>query len=80
MRPPRAGWRTARTRGHTADPVQVAFSHAVSVARPRAYGPNYLRMSEEIMRTVHAVLGGTVTPEAAAATDIAAIEPLLTAR
>ena len=61
----------------SSDPVQSAFAQAVAIARPRAYGPNYPRMSEEIMRMVHAVLRGGATPEAAAAAAQAAIRPLL---
>jgi methyl-accepting chemotaxis protein len=61
----------------TADPIQRAFSQAVAVARPRAYGPSYPRISEEIMRMAQAVLGGTSTPEQAAGAAQAEIRRLL---
>ena len=61
----------------TADPIQRAFAEAVAVARPRAYGPNYPRISDELIRMVQGVLGGTATPEQAAAAAQAAIRPLL---
>jgi ABC-type glycerol-3-phosphate transport system substrate-binding protein len=61
----------------TSDPIQRAFSNAVAVARPRAYGPHYPRLSEEIIRMVRGVLGGSSTPENAAAAAQAAIGRLL---
>jgi multiple sugar transport system substrate-binding protein len=60
----------------TSDPIQKAFSQAVSVAKPRAYGPNYPKMSEEIMRMVSGVLSGAETPEQAAAAAAKVIKPL----
>jgi methyl-accepting chemotaxis protein len=61
----------------TSDPIQREFSKAVAVARPRAYGPEYPRLSEEILRMVRGVLSGTSTPEDAAAAAQAAIRRLL---
>jgi ABC-type glycerol-3-phosphate transport system substrate-binding protein len=60
-----------------ADPIQAAFSDAVAVARPRAYGTGYLRMSEEMMRMARDVLTGASAPEKAAAVAQAAIHRLL---
>lgn len=60
------------------DPTLKAFAQAVSVAKPRAYGPNYPKMSEEIMRMVGGVLSGAQTPEQAAAAASKVIKPLLT--
>jgi multiple sugar transport system substrate-binding protein len=62
----------------TSDPVQKAFAQAVSVAKARAYGPNYPKMSEEIMRMVSGVLSGAQTPEQAAAAASKVIKPLMT--
>jgi multiple sugar transport system substrate-binding protein len=59
------------------DPLQKAFAQAVAVAKPRAYGPKYPKMSEEIMRMVAGVLSGAQTPEQAAAASSKAIKPLL---
>ena len=62
----------------TSDPIQKAFAEAVSVAKPRAYGPNYPKMSEEIMRMVGGVLTGAQTPEQAVAAASKVIKPLVT--
>ena len=62
------------------DPILKAFAQAVSVAKPRAYGPNYPKMSEEIMRMVQGVLSGAATPEQAAAAAGKAVKPLLAAK
>ncbi len=60
----------------TSDPIRKVFSQAVAVAKPRAYGPNYPKMSEEIMRMVSGVLSGAETPEQAAAAAAKVIKPL----
>ena len=57
----------------TSDEQLAQFVEAVSVAKPRAYGPNYPEASQEIMNMVQAVLVGAKTPEQAAAV----ITPLL---
>lgn len=62
------------------DPLRRTFAQAVSFARPRAYGPSYPRMSEEVMRMVQGVLSGVATPEQAAASAAAALRPLLVSR
>jgi multiple sugar transport system substrate-binding protein len=59
------------------DPLRAVFTQQVAVAKPRAYGPNYPQMSEEIMRMVQGVLTGAQTPEEAAAAAQAVIQPLL---
>jgi multiple sugar transport system substrate-binding protein len=61
----------------TDDPIRALFTQQVSVAKPRAYGENYPQMSEEIMRMVHGVLTGALSPEDAAAGAGSVIEPLL---
>jgi multiple sugar transport system substrate-binding protein len=61
----------------TDDPIRALFTQQVSVAKPRAYGPNYPQMSEEIMRMVQGVLTGAQTPEEAAAAAQEVIQPLL---
>lgn len=58
------------------DPLRRTFAQAVSVARRRAYGPRYPRMSEEVMRMVQGALSGVTTPEQAAAAAAAVIQPL----
>jgi len=61
----------------TDDPIRALFTQQVSVAKPRAYGENYPQISEEIMRMVHGVLTGALTPEEAAEYTHDAIQPLL---
>ncbi|MGL4609278.1 MAG: ABC transporter substrate-binding protein [Trueperaceae bacterium] len=61
----------------TDDPVTAVFANQVAVAKARAYGPSYPEISAEIMNMVQGVLAAGVTPEDAAATAAAAIEPLL---
>ncbi len=61
----------------TSDPMIAKFVEAVSVAKPRAYGPNYPQMSQEVMNMVQSVLVGGRTPEQAAADAAAVIAPLL---
>lgn len=61
----------------TTDPMIASFVEAVSVAKPRAYGPNYPQASQEVMNMVQSVLVGGRTPEEAAAAAAAVIGPLL---
>ncbi len=61
----------------TSDPMIAKFVEAVSVAKPRAYGPNYPQVSQEVMNMVQSVLVGGKTPEVAAADAAAVIDPLL---
>ncbi len=61
----------------TSDPLIAKFVEAVSVAKPRAYGPNYPQISQAIMNMVQSVLVGGRTPEQARMDAAAAIEPLL---
>lgn len=61
----------------TSDPIIAKFVEAVSVAKPRAYGPNYPQISQEIMNMVQSVLVGGRTPEEAATSAATIIEPLL---
>ncbi len=61
----------------TSDEQLAQFVEAVSVAKPRAYGPNYPEASQAIMNMVQAVLVGAKTPEQAAADAAAVITPLL---
>lgn len=61
----------------TSDPLIAKFVEAVSVAKPRAYGPNYPQISQEVMNMVQSVLVGGRTPEQAAADAAATIDPLL---
>ena len=61
----------------TSDPMIAKFVEAVSVAKPRAYGPNYPQVSQEVMNMVQSVLVGGKTPEVAATDAAAVIDPLL---
>jgi multiple sugar transport system substrate-binding protein len=56
--------------------VQI-FIEQVAIARPRAYGPNYPQISEQIQRMYRSVLDGVQTPEQAAAEAGEIITPLL---
>lgn len=61
----------------TEDPVIAVFARQVSVAKARAYGPNYPQISEEIMNMVQSVLVGARSSEEAASSAAAVITPLL---
>lgn len=61
----------------TEDPVIVVFAKQVSVAKARAYGPNYPEISAEIMNMVQGVLAGGVNPEDAAQATADTVQPLL---
>ena len=61
----------------TEDPVIAVFAKQVSVAKARAYGPNYPEISAEIMNMVQGVLAGGVSPKDAAQATAATVQPLL---
>jgi multiple sugar transport system substrate-binding protein len=61
----------------TEDPVTAVFAHQVSVAKARAYGPNYPEISAEIMNMVQGVLAGGVSAEDAAKATAEIVQPLL---
>jgi len=61
----------------TDDPQQAVFVEQVEIARPRAYGPNYPQISEQIWTAFQSVLSSGTPPEEAAQRAAQEIEPLL---
>lgn len=59
------------------DPQKETFIGQVEVARPRAYGPNYPKISEQIWTMFQKVLTGEASPEQAAQDAGKQIKPLL---
>jgi multiple sugar transport system substrate-binding protein len=59
------------------DPRKEVFISQVEVARPRAYGPNYPQISEQIWTAYQGVLAGKSSPEEAARSAAEQIQPLL---
>jgi multiple sugar transport system substrate-binding protein len=59
------------------DPIKRVFLHAVRIAKPRAYGPKYPKMSEVIFKAMQAVMTGAKAPEQAAKDAQAELKPLL---
>ena len=59
------------------DPIQKAFVDNLLVAKPRAYGPQYLEMSEAIQTAYSAVLSGAKEPAEATAEAASIIKPLM---
>ncbi|WP_309570001.1 sugar ABC transporter substrate-binding protein [Deinococcus sp.] len=68
--------RTDIAKGFTTDPVVETFIKAVAVAKPRAYGPKYPQISEQVWIAFQSVATGAKTPEKAAQDAAAAIKPL----
>lgn len=64
-------------KGFTTDPIVQTFIKAVSVAKPRAYGPKYPQISEQVWTAFQSVATGAKTPEKAAQDAAAIIKPLL---
>jgi len=58
-------------------PQQQLFISQVEIARPRAYGPNYPQISEQIWTAFQGVLSGNTSPEEAARTAAREIQSLL---
>jgi multiple sugar transport system substrate-binding protein len=61
------------------DPVLSVFLEGVKVARPRAYGANYLEMSNAVQDAMQAAISGQSTVQEALNTAAALITPLLPA-
>lgn len=61
----------------TSDPKKETFIGQVKIARPRAYGPNYPKISEQVWTMFQKVLAGDASPEQAAQDAGKAIKPLL---
>jgi multiple sugar transport system substrate-binding protein len=61
------------------DPVLSVFLEGVKVARPRAYGANYLEMSNAVQDAMQAAISGQSTVQEALDTAAALITPLLPA-
>ena len=59
------------------DPQQSVFLDMVEIARPRAYGPEYPQISEQISTMYTSVLTGESSPQEAATQASEAIQPLL---
>ena len=59
------------------DPLKETFIGQVEVARPRAYGPEYPKISEQIWTMFQKVLTGEASPEQAAQDAGKQIKPLL---
>lgn len=59
------------------DPAVTPFVAAVANAKPRAYGPNYPRISEQVWTMFQSVLTGQKSAQQAARDAGAAIKPLL---
>lgn len=59
------------------DPVLRVFTEQLKVARPRAYGPNYLEISAEIQTAVQAAISGESSAQDALARAQEKITPLL---
>jgi multiple sugar transport system substrate-binding protein len=67
----------ANDKAWTSDPRKEVFISQVEIARPRAYGPNYPKISEQIWTMFQQALTGDASPEQAAQQAGEAIKPLL---
>jgi multiple sugar transport system substrate-binding protein len=59
------------------DPIQKVFLQQVSVAKPRAYGPKYPQISEQVWTLFQSAITGKLTGANAAKVAGQAIQPLL---
>jgi multiple sugar transport system substrate-binding protein len=59
------------------DPKMEVFVNSLATARPRAYGPNYPKISDAVQQAFQAALGGQTSSAEALKQAAATIKPLL---
>jgi multiple sugar transport system substrate-binding protein len=60
------------------DPNKSVFAASLETAKPRAYGPNYPKVSDAVQQAFQSAISGQATPEAALKQAAQTIKPLLT--
>jgi multiple sugar transport system substrate-binding protein len=61
------------------DPIIKVFIDGFSVAKPRAYGPNYPKISNAVQQAFQAAMSGQMPPADALKQASDTVKPLLTA-
>ncbi|MBV9228131.1 MAG: sugar ABC transporter substrate-binding protein [Chloroflexi bacterium] len=60
------------------DPNLAVFANSLEVAKPRAYGPNYPKISNAVQQAFQSAISGQMAPDAALQQAAQTIKPLLT--